>query len=336
MRITVIALLFLVAACGEQLSTQPAAPSPSRGVTAAPADGVVVVLTGAPVVAEDGTVEWCPPVIVEPAGNTVDQDVRDADVSESVGPDYCVGHHRNIPVTGLSTGAIDAFDQSVGWRVEGIYDGVAVRATGEPKPVEPVEYADPDYTTPCTNLRGQPSDASTEPHPLQIDVAVRGAVNRYLATIPDRYAAQWWDRENSVLNFLLTGDDMTDHRAALQKAVGNRARVCVVGGARWSYAELRRARRRASDITYEEGMGPISNGLNSLANRVELDVECSDEATIDRIEREAGDNAVLVRPFLTVRDGTLDGLRTGMPASDMAARCARTPSPKHASEPSAT
>jgi hypothetical protein len=112
--------------------------------------------------------------------------------------------------------------------------------------------------------------------------------------------------------------------------------VCVIGGARWSYSELGRARQRASDITYEEGMGPISNGLNSLANRVELDVECSDEATIDLIEREAGDNAVLVRAFLEVRDGTLDDLRARLPASDMAARCARTPSPPHGSEPGAS
>lgn len=137
---------------------------------------------------------------------------------------------------------------------------------------------------------------------------------------------------NTVLNFLLTGDDVADHRLALEAAVGGRAQVCVVGGARWSYAELRRAQRRASDITYEDGMGPISNGPNSLANRVELDVTCSDEATIERIRREAG-QAVRVRSFLMVRDATLDDLRARMPASDMATRCARTPAPPHASEP---
>jgi hypothetical protein len=346
MRIALIALLLLLAACGEQASTRPAAPSsspasdapvvpsPSHAVSspAAPADGVVVVLTGTPVVAGDGTVEWCPPVIVEPVADAVDRNLRDPDVSGSLGRDSCLGYSGNIPVTGLSAGTIKAFDQSEGWRAEGIYDGGAMRATAEPKPMKLWGYAAPDFTTPCADLRGPSSGASEEPHPLQIDAAAREAVNRYLATIPDRYAAQWWDGANAVLNFLLTGEDLADHRLALEAAVGDRAQVCVVGGARWSYAELDRAQRRASDIAHEEGMGPISNGSNSVANRVELDVTCSDEATVERIKQQTG-GAVRVRSFLVVRDATLDDLRARMPASDMATRCARTPVPPHPSEP---
>ena len=327
MRSTLIALLLFLAACGEQPSTQPAASGPSA---ASPGDGVAVVLTGVPVVAEDRTVEWCSPVIAEEGA---DQGAHGANVSDAAGHNNCPG--IGIPIAGLANSTIDAFDQPLAWRIEGIYDGMTVRATSEPKPVKPAEYADIDLTTPCTDLRRPSSSATEEAHPLQIDPAVRNAVNRYLATIPDRYAAQWWDGANSVLNFLLTGNDVTAHRAALEEAVGTRAGVCVVGGAHWSYNELRRAQQRASVITYQEGMGLISNGKNSIANRVELDVHCSDEATVNRIHREAG-NAVHVRSFLAVRNGTLDDVRARAPTSELAARCARTPNPIRASEPGAS
>lgn len=293
MRITLLALLLLIAACGDHPSARPGVSSPSPGTPVAvpspvPSDGVAVVLTGAPMVVDSG-VEWCPGYVRS---------------------DDCPG----IPVTGLPAGVADAFDQSPVWRVEGVYDGVTVRATGAPEPVEPTEA---DFTTPCEDLRGLSSETGNmDPH-------ASDAVERYLATIPERHAATWWDQANSVLTVLLTGDDVADHRAALEEAVGDRGMVCVVGGARWSAAELQRAQRRALDIAVEEGMGPWSAAINGAANRVDLDVERSDDAAIARIEQEAGE-AVRVRPFIAVRDATLDDLPVPPSRGDVELETAQT------------
>ena len=221
-----------------------------------------MAITVAPLVGDGGAVTWCP-------GSAAHED--------------CAG----IPVTGLSSAAIDALDQSLAWQVEGLHDGVTVRATGEP---EPVDGAEPDFTTPCADLRGQSSEAGNP------NVDAQEAVQRYLATIPDRHAGIWWDSSNSVLTVLLTGDDVDEHRAALEDAVGDRGTVCVVGGARWSFAELEQMQQRALDIAIAEGMGPWGGGTDIVSNRVNLEVERSDAGTVDRIREEAGE-AVRVRSF---------------------------------------
>jgi len=293
MRITLLALLILMAACAERPGTMPATPSPSDRTAAAvpspaPSGGLAVVLTGAPLVDDDG-VTWC-------AG--------------SVGSGDCAG----IPVTGLPDGAVAGFERSPVWRVEGVYDGVTVQATAAP---EPAERTEPDFTTPCEDLRGQSSETGNMDH------AAGDAVEQYVSTIPGRHAATWWDQRNAVLTVLLTGDDVTEHRAALQEAVGDRGTVCVVGGARWSAAELEQAQQRALEIAQAEGMGPWSSGTDAVANRVDLEVERSDEASVARIAQEAG-QAVRVHSFIAVRDGTLADLPAAPARGDVELETAQT------------
>lgn len=302
MRVTLLVplLVLLLAACGQApgagpaASDAPAATAPA-GVTqaASPSPGasraVTVVLTGAPVVAGDGAVVWCP---------------------GTAGAGGCPG----IPVSGLPDAAVAALSRSVAWQVAGAYDGVTVRATGAP---EPIDHAEPDFTTACEDLRGASSETGG------MDPAAADAVEQYLATIPDRHAATWWDQQHSVLNVLLTGDDVAAHRGALEEAVGDRNAVCVIGGARWSSAELERMTRRATEIAREEGMGPWSAGPDAVANRVRLDVERSDGHTVARLRDEFGE-AVDVRAFMAVRDATLDDLPAAPERGDVALETADT------------
>jgi hypothetical protein len=293
MRTTLLALLILMAACAERPGTMPATPTTSDRTAAAvpspaPSGGLAVVLTGAPLVT-DGGVTWC-------AG--------------SVGSGDCAG----IPVTGLPDGTVEGFERSPVWRVEGVYDGVTAQATAAP---EPVDRTEPDFTTPCEDLRGLSSEMGS------MDQAASDAVEQYLATIPERHAATWWDQRNAVVTVLLTGDDVTEHRAALQEAVGDRGTVCVIGGARWSAAELDQAQQRALEIAQAEGMGPWSSGTDAVANRVDLEVERSDDASVSRIAQEAGE-AVRVHAFIAVRDGTLADLPAPPARGDVELETART------------
>jgi hypothetical protein len=268
MRATLIALVVLTAACGQQITTPPAASSPDP--TSGSSPGVVAVLTGVPVVRDDGTVEWCP--------GAAAQD--------------CAG----IEVTGLSPEAVDAFDDpQQAWEVEGNYNGQVLAATGSPEPVDTTR--EPDFTTPCEDLRDQQG-------PGALDPAATDAVAQYVAKIPDRYAGQWWDDRAGVLTVLLTGDDVAGHQTALDEATGGGGTVCVAGGARYSYAELEQAQQRATNIANDTGMGMWSSGIDVVGNRVDLEVERSDEPARERIRQEAGD-AVRIHAFLALRDATL-------------------------------
>jgi hypothetical protein len=62
MRVVVIALL-LVTACGEAATSL----GPTPSASARPASTVTAVLTGVPVVRDDGTVRWCPNAAIEAA-----------------------------------------------------------------------------------------------------------------------------------------------------------------------------------------------------------------------------------------------------------------------------
>lgn len=276
MRVTLIALLLLTAACGEPAATPPAASSSSEPTAGSTPSGVVAVLTGAPVVANDArsrdTVEWCP----YPAGS---------------------GDCPGIDVTGLPAGTVEAFDDPEQmWQVEGVYDGRRLVATGAPEVTDWAHAV--EFPMPCEGLRGAHGQwGDTHPGALT-------AVTRYLATVPDRQAGEWWSRGMTVLTVQLTGDDIAEHKAALQDVVGDRGTVCVVGGARYSIAELQRAQRRATDIALDAKLGLWSSSIDVVDNRVDLEVDYSDEPTRRRIRQEAGD-AVRIRAFLALRDATL-------------------------------
>lgn len=287
MRITLLALLLLTTACAVDPTAAPAG-TPTTPGPSAPVGAVVALLTGVPVVSDSGAVEWCP---------------------GQPGTDGCAG----ITVTGLSPGAVDRIqDTGRAWSIEGSYDGATLQATGEP---EPVERPEPDYATPCTELRGDGAG--------NMDPAADAAIAQYVATITDRFAGQWWDSDTGVMTVLLTGDDVAEHRAALEDAVGDRGTVCVVGGARYSAAELEQAQQRATDIAVDAGMGLWSSGIDAVANRVDLEVERSDEPTRERIRQEVGD-AVRVHAFLALRDATLDELPAAPSAGDVELETAQT------------
>jgi hypothetical protein len=292
MRRTLFALLLVVAAaCGARPAPMPAAPAPTAGTPIPmPSDGVAAVITGVPVVSGDGAVEWCP---------------------SQPGPDGCPG----ITVDGLSADALERIEGTGRlWAVEGVYDGVTLQVTGGPQPVERPES---DFTTPCADLRGRHGGSGG------IDPAASDAIQRHLAAIPERNAGTWWDGDNAVMTVLLTGDDVSEHRAALEEAVGDRGTVCVVGGARWSMAELEQAQQRAMQIARDAGMGPWSASADVVSNRVDLDVERSDEVTRDRIRKAAGD-AVRVHAYLALRDATLDDLPAPPSRGDVELETAQT------------
>jgi hypothetical protein len=285
MRVVVIALL-LVTACGEAATS----PDPTPSASASAGSTVTAVLTGAPVVRDDGTVMWCPNASVE----------------------GCAG----IPVTGLTSEWRDALDDPGRiWAVEGAYDGEQLAASGPPEPVAPTRSE--SFATPCSDLRGE-HDGTGNPDP-----AAAEAIARYVETIPDRYAGQWWDSDTGVMTVLLTGEDVAGHQAALGDAVGARGTVCVAGGAHYTAAELDAVQRRAIEIAADAGLGPWSAGTDTVGNRVDLEVERIDEPARERIRQQAGD-AVRVRAFLALRDATLAQLPEPPPKGDVALETADT------------
>ena len=248
------------------------------------------MLTGVPVVTGDGDVKWCP----------------------GTGGEDCPG----IVVTGVSPDAIAADDAHDGaWQIEGRFDGRRLAADGPPEPV--TWQSTDDFATPCEGLRGR-SDGGGN-----MDLAAADAITRYVGTIPDRYAGHWWDSEAAVMTVLLTGADVDDERAALEEAVGDRGTVCVVGGARHSLAELERAQQRATDSAMDAGMGVWSSSIDVVANRVDLDVERSDEPARERIRREVGE-VVRIRAYLALRDATLAQLPVPPSPGDVELETAET------------
>jgi hypothetical protein len=227
-----------------------------------------------PAEAGDGPVEWCP----YPTS------------------DGCAG----IEVTGLSEEAVAALsDPEQVWQVEGDYDGEQLVATRPPRPVE--WRPESAFPMPCEGLRGERGKwGDTDP-------GAGGLVTRYLATIPDRQAGEWWSSGMTVLTVQLTGDDIADHKAALEEAIGDRGTLCVVGGARYSIGELEQAQRRATDVAMDAGLGVWGSDIDVVDNRVDLELDYSDEPTRVRIREDSGD-AVRIHAFLALRDATLADL----------------------------
>jgi hypothetical protein len=172
-------------------------------------------------------------------------------------------------------------------------------ATGVPEPVD--RTITETFTTPCADLRGK-REGSGNP-----DVTATDTVAEYVARIPDRYAGHWWDSHNAVLTVQLIGDDVAGHQIALDEALGDSGMVCVVGGARYSLAELERAQRRATDIALDAGLGVWGSDVDVVENRVNLEVDYSDEPTRERIRQDSGD-AVRIHAFLALRDATVNQL----------------------------
>lgn len=283
-RAALVVVALALAACGDAApaATSGASAAPTSGQTGAAVDrGVAVVLRGVPVKSGDGAVEWCP-------GFPADDDA-------------CPG----ITVTGLSDRdrvALDGPPRPM--RIDGVYDGVTLTATGSPEP-----FALPSEDPPilCRDLRGTPDPDPGLDGGGNMDPDASAAITRYTRTIPDRYAGTWWNSDTQVMTVWLTGDDVGEHRSALTEAVGDRGTVCVAGGARWTLRELQTASDRAFEIAIDADLLPWGAGVHESGNVAEVEVERSDPATLERIAAVT-DGAVDVRAFLSVRDATLADL----------------------------
>jgi len=135
----------------------------------------------------------------------------------------------------------------------------------------------------------------------------------YTATIPDRFAGMWWDRARAVMTVRLTGDDIENHRRALEDAAGEDMAVCVSGGADYSEAALIDIQRRVFDLIDREATAMWASSVGALTNRVEVMVEYLDGATRALVESEFGD-AVVFEAFVEVLEGTIADLPAQEPA----------------------
>ena len=66
-------------------------------------------------------------------------------------------------------------------------------------------------------------------------------------TVPDVHAGTWIDTSQRVMTYWFVGDDVSQHRDAINE-LAEGAAVCVSGGARWSRAELEATADQVSEI----------------------------------------------------------------------------------------
>ncbi len=242
----------------------------STSQPAAPPDGAILITAfGVVQPRDDGSLEICPAPSDECAGITIDGDITPPDT--------------DLPVMKLT-----------GW-----YDGAALTVTASEVP-DLSGLTDRDFTTPCEDLRGSGSVGNP---PTDSEDAVWA----YLETIPDRYAGRWWDATNGVMTIWMTGEDVADHRAALEAAAGENERVCVIGGADYTEAALIDVQGQLFDVIDMEATALSSSSLDTLGNRVEVTLEYLDAPTRAQIERQFGDAVVFI-PFIEVLEGTIADL----------------------------
>jgi hypothetical protein len=148
-------------------------------------------------------------------------------------------------------------------RAVGTFDGRALSVADVARePVVP--FAPHDVTPRCPELGpgAAPSPESDE------------AVLRYLDSVSDVYAGAWLD-ETGVTTYAFVGDDVSAHRAAIIAAAGD-APVCVVGGARWSAAELRALTEQIFGTWMLERGVTMSGGTDDVDNVVDVHVRVLD------------------------------------------------------------
>ncbi len=289
-----ISAALLLAACGAgsvgETAPTTATAAPTTTTSTAPPDeapdgAVLITAFGVVQPRDDGTLEICPSPSADCAGITI--------VGGITPPD------TDPPLMQLT-----------GW-----YNGADLTVTDTEVPDLSGVIA-PDFTTPCEDLRGSGSVGNP---PTDSEDAVWA----YLETIPDRYAGRWWDAANGVMTIWLTGDDIADHRTALEAAAGEGGRVCVIGGAGYTEAELIDIQGQLLDFIDLQATAMSSSSLDTLGNRVEVTVEYLDTPTRAQVEGEFGDAVVFI-PFIEVLEGTIADLPEQV---DRTSRRRRTPHP---------
>lgn len=241
---------------------------------------MAVIVTATPVEQPDGSIELCPAGINGP----------------------CPG----ILLDGeLDPSLISSAEQFVAIEVQGVYDGRRLTPTAEPVVADYPTFEEPEFSSLCPELRGSstlnPSDALTS------------ALAEYTATRDD-FAGMWWDQEISVMTVWFVGDDVSDHQAAIA-GLSNDEPVCVLGGARFSEAELIEATESIQGLTDSRGRPLVTAGygIDTIRNQIPLSVEELDTATRTALIEAVGDR-VVIYPFLEMTEHTLADLPTPVPA----------------------
>ncbi|MDP9145756.1 MAG: hypothetical protein M3N43_13880, partial [Actinomycetota bacterium] len=158
----------------------------------------------------------------------------------------------------------------------------------------------------CGDLEGTPS---LNPNHPQLE-----AVDEYARSHPD-IAASWWDRESQVFTVWFKGDDVSEQQAAIAELAGGEP-VCVVGGARFSLAELMEAAELLVGFTDSRDLpiatlgfafGTMSYSVGGPSNRVSLPLDELDAETREALADRTGDR-VAPYPYIEMLDDPLGEL----------------------------
>lgn len=302
-RLIAFIVTVLVAGCGPAapLSDPMASSGPPDGQSAPAtvptpagrptAEGVVRVrVTGVPRV-EDGSVNVCP-----------------ADGEQCAGVVVTGPHAKDV--------AAAAERDDVIVEITGRYDGATLAADGPPSVVTFGELERP-FGTPCESVEGTPTRPSTGPWQGNPPDGTFEALDEWIATHRDRYAASWWDGETYTVNVLVTGSVTDELRDGVEQrvrdAIGGRpggdVGVCLTGDASATEHELAIASGRLERVVADLGESYAVSGWSSAPRRGVIEVTAShmDMPTVDALSRAAG-VPVDVWAFLTVLDGMVADL----------------------------
>ena len=217
------------------------------------------------------------------------------------GPQLCMSVADSLPpqcggpdIVGWNWAAVDAEESASGttwgsFHVVGTWiDGVFALTRPATAPV-PMPNRDIDFTTPCTELRTDDPDAV---------VTVNGPLAEESS---EDFAGAWWDAQHGVYNVAFTGGIDT-HEVALREQYDGR--LCVVQFD-YSESELLTAQDRLATISSRPIGVEISGiGIDTMGNRVSVDVLVADDATEAFVAQHLGDVAYVLHAALAPVEGS--------------------------------
>jgi len=192
------------------------------------------------------------------------------------------------------------------WRLTGAYDGTTLVLDA---PAQATTLANqPDYRNSCPELQKHTRGGNPDLRLFEI-------VQAFVREHTERVAGEWWDRERQTMVIWVTGDPADLRRRLAERAPG--VRVCVQGQARFSQAELERARAQADRVLAERGIALSSSAGDVVLNRVVYEVEVVDARTLAQLARDAGD-AIAVVAFIELLEQPLERIPVAPARGDVA------------------
>lgn len=183
-------------------------------------------------------------------------------------------------------------------RIQGSYDGARLIPTTPAVRISPhPPFGLGSFASLCPGMTG-----TGGPNPYVENLT------SYTQSVPDTFAAMWWDQNTSVMTVWFVGDDVEGHRSAIEAALGPTDGVCVAGGARFSEADLLEAMDLLAAITDRRGdLATGGYGIYPLANRIAFNIQEIDAALRQVIANTVGER-VVSSPYLEVINDTLADL----------------------------